>query len=194
MLNVCVCVCIYMYVLFLFSCQVLSDSFATPWTVAHQGSLSMGFPGKNTGVSCHFLLQSIFPLEGKIRERLRDWTHISCIGRWILYHWATEEALYMCVYVHLCVCVCVCVCVCSVAQSCPTLCDPTVYNPPSSSVHGIFQARKLEWVAIFLSKGSSWPRDQTCTPLSPALAGRFFTTEPLGKSHVCVCVCVCVSV
>ena len=38
-----------------------------------------------------------------------------------------------------------------VAQSCPTLCDPMDYSPPSSSVHEIFQARVLEWGAIALS-------------------------------------------
>ena len=37
---------------------------ATPWTVACQVPLSMGFPGKNTGVGCHFLLQGIFPTQG----------------------------------------------------------------------------------------------------------------------------------
>ena len=36
----------------------------TPWTVAHQAPLSMGSPGKNTGVGCHFLLQRIFPTQG----------------------------------------------------------------------------------------------------------------------------------
>ena len=41
----------------LFSLQVMSDSFATPWAVALQAPLSTGFPGKNTGSSCHFLLQ-----------------------------------------------------------------------------------------------------------------------------------------
>ena len=41
------------------------------------------------------------------------------------------------------------------AQSCPTLCDPMDYSPPGSSVHGILQARELEWVAISSSKGSS---------------------------------------
>ena len=35
-----------------------------------------------------------------------------------------------------------------IAQSCPTLCDPMGYSPPGSSVHGILQARILEWVAI----------------------------------------------
>ena len=59
-----------------------------------------------------------------------------------------------------------------VAQSCPTLCDPMDCSPPGSSVHEIFQARILEWVAISFSRGSSQPRDWTrvsCT------AGRFFT-------------------
>ena len=46
-------------------------------------------------------------------------------------------------------------------QSCPTLCDPMNCNPPGSSVHGIFQARTLQWVAVPSSKGSSQPRDQT---------------------------------
>ena len=51
-----------------------------------------------------------------------------------------------------------------VAQSCPTLCDPMDCNLPGSSVHGILQARILEWVAISFSRGSSWPRDWTQSP------------------------------
>ena len=47
-------------------------------------------------------------------------------------------------------------------QSCLTLCDPMDCSPPRSSVHGILQARPLEWVAIFSSRGSSRPRDWTC--------------------------------
>ena len=46
-------------------------------------------------------------------------------------------------------------------QSCPTLCDPIDCSPPGSSVHGILQARILEWVAISYSRGSSQPRDWT---------------------------------
>ena len=42
-----------------------------------------------------------------------------------------------------------------VAQSCPTLCDPVDCSPTGSSVHGILQARILEWVAISFSRGSS---------------------------------------
>ena len=46
-----------------------------------------------------------------------------------------------------------------VAQSCPTFCEPIDYSLPGSSVHGIFLARILEWVAISFSRGSSWLRD-----------------------------------
>ena len=49
-----------------------------------------------------------------------------------------------------------------VAQLCPTLCNPMDYSLPGSSVHGISQARILEWTAISFSGGSSQPRDQTC--------------------------------
>ena len=70
------------------------------------------FPGKNTGVGCHFLLQCM-----KVKSERE------------------------------------------VAQSCPTLCDPMVCSLPRSSIHGIFQARTLEWVAIYFSKGSSQPRE-----------------------------------
>ena len=52
------------------------------------------------------------------------------------------------------------VCVCLVDQLCSTLCGPMYCSPPASSVHGIFQARILEWVAILYSRGFSWPRDQ----------------------------------
>ena len=48
------------------------------------------------------------------------------------------------------VCVCVCVCV-LIAQSCPTFCDSMDCNLPDSSVHGIPQARRLEWVAVSFS-------------------------------------------
>ena len=60
-----------------------------------------------------------------------------------------------------------------VAQSCPTLCDPwTVAYQSGSSIHGIFQARVLEWIAISFSRGSSRPRNQTRVS---HIAGRRFT-------------------
>ena len=50
---------------------------------------------------------------------------------------------------------------CFISQSCLTLCDPMIYSLPGSSVHGIFQARILEWVAISFSR-ESLPKDGTC--------------------------------
>ena len=83
-----------------FSCSLVSDSFMTPWTVAHQTPLSMGFPKQEYWVCCHFLLQGIFPTQGLnalpggffIIEpfgKPRDQTclfYISCIGMCVLYH------------------------------------------------------------------------------------------------------------
>ena len=71
--------------------------------------------------------------------------------RQIPYHWATREL------------------------------HPLDCSLPSSSVHGTLQARILEWVAMASSRGSSWPRDQTCFSCSSCTAGSFFTTEPRGK-------------
>ena len=65
-------------------------------------------------------------------------------------------------------------------QLCPILCDPMYCSPPGSSVHGISQARILEWVAISSSKRSFGSRDQT---YAPCFAGGLFTTEPPGKPH-----------
>ena len=96
------------------------------------------------------------------RTRLSDWTQSS----------------------HIVVCICVCMSIpisqfispshlppllsllvtivlCSVSQPCLTLCDPTDCSPSGSSVHGIFLARLLEWVDIYSSRGSSWPKNQT---------------------------------
>ena len=60
----------------------------------------------------------------------------------------------------------------AVAQSYPTLCNPMDCSPPGSSVHGIFQARVLEWGAISFSRRSSHPRDWTRVS---HISGRRFT-------------------
>ena len=65
-----------------------------------------------------------------------------------------------------------------VIQLCPTLCDPFDYSPPGSSVHGILQARY--WSELPFPAAGHLP-DPEIKPVSPALAGRFFTTEPPGK-------------
>ena len=59
-----------------------------------------------------------------------------------------------------------------VTQSCPILCDPMDCSLSGSSVHGIFQARVLEWVATAFSRGSSRPRNQTQVS---RVTGRHFT-------------------
>ena len=59
-----------------------------------------------------------------------------------------------------------------ITQLCPILFDPMDCSPPGSSMHGILQARILEWVATPFSRGSSWPRDQTQVS---CIAGRCFT-------------------
>ena len=123
---------------------------------AHQAPPSWDSPGKNTGVGCHFLLQCM-----KVKSESQ------------------------------------------VAQSCLTLSDSMDCSLPGSSVHGIFQARVLEWglslVAAsrgYASSQSTGSRAMAQLPcgmwnlpradieiVSPALAGRFLTTEPPGKSR-----------
>ena len=59
-----------------------------------------------------------------------------------------------------------------VVQSCPTLCDPMDSSQLGSSIHGILQARILEWVAIPFSRAYFWPKDRTQVS---CIAGGFFT-------------------
>ena len=66
-----------------------------------------------------------------------------------------------------------------VTQSCPTLYDPTDCSLSGSSIHGILQAKILEWVAIPFSKGSYQPRDFT---QSPALQADSLLSEQTGKA------------
>ena len=66
------------------------------------------------------------------------------------------------------------------SQLCLTLCNPKDCSLPGSSVHGIFQARVLEWVAMSFSWGTSQPRGRTRVS---HIVGRCFTSEPPGKSN-----------
>ena len=125
-----------------FSCVWL---FATPRTVALQAPLSMGFSRQEY---CHFLLQGIFPTQGSNPCLL----HCRRILYQINHQGNPKES--------------------EVAQLFLTFCDPMDCSLPCSSVHGIFQARMLEWVVVSLSRGSSQPRDRNW--VSPT-AGRLFT-------------------
>ena len=78
-----------------------------------------------------------------------QFTPVDLVLKWIILHYAVHLKLTQ--HCKSAVCVCVCVCV-LVPRSCPTLCDPMDCSPPGSSVHGILQARILEWVAIPFSR------------------------------------------
>ena len=69
-------------------------------------------------------------------------------------------------------------CCCGLVTSVMSDCDPMDCSLPGSSVHGILQARILEWVAMPFSRESPWPRDGTWVS---CIADRFFTIEPLRK-------------
>ena len=84
----------------------------------------------------------------------------------------------------MCVCVCVCVCVRSLAQLCWSLCDPTDWSSPGSSVHGVFQARILEWVVIFSSRGVSQPRDQNCNSCVFCIGRQILYPSATWKAYV----------
>ena len=80
-------------------------------------------------------------------------------------------------------------------QSCPALCDPVDCSLPSSCVHGILQARILEWVALPFSRDHPDPRIEPESLMSPALAGGFFTasvTWEAQHSHLVVQLLSCI--
>ena len=159
--------------------SVVSDSsrphgLYTPWNS----------PDQNTGVGSLSLLQGIFPTQGS-NPGLPH-------GRWILYQlghkgnpWQKNRYMYTYGWVPLL----------StwnyhsiiigyeseseVSQSCPALCDPIGCSLPDSSIHGIFQARILEWVAISFSRRSSDPEIE---PGSPTLQADALPPESPGKS------------
>ena len=83
-----------------------------------------------------------------------------------------------------CVCVCMCVCVCVLSCfSSVWLCDCMDCSPPGSSVHGILQARILEWFAMPSSSRSSWPGDQTLIFLLLHWQVGSLPLVPLGSHH-----------
>ena len=92
-------------------------------------------------------------------------------GLWSFQRLLPISEILHCVAGHACICA-------KSLQLCLTLCDPVDCSLPSSSIHGISQARILEWVAMLSFWGSSQPRDRTC---DSCIAGGFFITESRGK-------------
>ena len=72
-------------------------------------------------------------------------------------------------------------CLCLLTQSRPTFCDPMDCSPSGSSVHEIFQARILEWIAIPTPGDLCDPGIESASLVSSAVADGIFTTEPPGK-------------
>ena len=120
------------------SCSVALDS-AIPWTVATRLLCPWNSPGKNTGVGCQSLLQRIFPSQGLSPSLLHcrqilhllshhqlEWVAISFSNAW---KWKVEVKLLS----HV------------------RLSNPMDCSLPGSSIHGVFQARVLEWIAIAFS-------------------------------------------
>ena len=103
--------------------------FATPWTVAHQAPLSMGF-------SWASILGSVAISSSRGSSQIRDLTCVSCNWHADSLPLAPPGKLQVGKRKV------------EVAQSCTTLCDHMDCSPPGSSVHGIFQAIVLEWIAI----------------------------------------------
>ena len=138
---------------------------------------STGFhpnPGQPTKISCpHFLhlYNSPFLLH-KDGLQIGSSTvpgHIQALIREV---WTLT---YICMYIRMYACMCACMYTLSeseVTQSCLTLCDPMDDSLPGSVVHGIFQARILEWAAISFSRRSSEPGDRTQVS---CIADRHFT-------------------
>ena len=96
----------------------------------------------------------------------------------------TQEPLPTPVLVNLCVCVCVCVRAHAQSLSGVQLCNPMDCSPSGSSVHGILQAIYCSGLPFPHSGDLPYPEIEASSSMSPALAGRFFTTEPPGKAFL----------
>ena len=99
--------------------------------------------GKNTGVGFRSFSR------GSSQSRVQTLVPcVPCIGKWVLYHWCClGSPTCMYTYTHTRMHA-------KALQSCPTLCNPMDCSSPGSSVHGILQARMLEWVVVSYSRGS----------------------------------------
>ena len=139
--------------------QIRSLELTYTYTVCVSVVSNSLWPRSSPGSSDHGIFQArtlewvaISFSRGSSWRRVQTWVScISCIGRWILYHCAPGKP-----YIHTCCC--------SVIRSClvsDSLWPHGLYSPPGSSVHGILQARILEWVAMPSSRGSSQSMNRT---------------------------------
>ena len=118
----------------------------TPWTVASQFLCPWDFPGKNTRVGCHFLLltQGLNPslLHGQVDSLPLSHQGSVCIGYYVLFPWGSSFDFFL-FY--------------GILEYNSYKLNPMNCSLPGSSVHGIFQARVLEWVVISFSRQTTQP-------------------------------------
>ena len=165
-------------------------------------------PGKNTRVGCHALPQGIFPTQASnpglphcrrilyhLSHQGSPWLTVSVyvhiytwhsnICTWVWHWWYSGEHSYL-------------PSICKVKVKVKSLSRVWLFATPStiaycslpgSSVHGIFQAIVLKWIAISFFRGSSWPRDRTRVS---HVVDRCFTVWATREVQVCVHVYICV--
>ena len=126
--------------------------FATPWIAAHQVSLSitLGWVNKFYAGELH-LGHTLSPEPSRNESLGTEYLLLSCTSSidWPLYlRWPFPSLTYMVVWWFS-------------RSVVSNSCNPRDCSLPSSFVHGTFQGRLLEWLAIFFSRGSSWPRNGT---------------------------------
>ena len=143
----------------------------TPLIIAHQPPLSMDFSKQEYWSGLSIPSPGDFPTQGSnpgLPHCRRILYCLSHQGRSILAQLSFRKPLQISTYKEKKLKKWCC---CLVTKSCPTLCNSMDCSPLGSSVHGILQARILEWVAIPFTRASSWPRDwtQVC-----CITGRFF--------------------
>ena len=131
--------------------------FATLWTVAHQAPLSMGFSRQEywSGLPCP--PPRNLPDSGIEPEFVMAGRFFTTSTTWEAHNGYESES--------------------EVSKSCLSLCNPTDHSSPGSSVHGILQARILEWVTISYSRGSSQSRDWTRVSYVSCIGRRVLTTS-----------------
>ena len=156
--------------------------------IACQAPPSMGFSRQGYWSGLPFPSPGIFPTQGlnpglpHCRQTLY---HLS--------HQGSPNTIYVCVYIYIYThihthihIICVCMCAKSL-QSCPTLCSPINCILPGSSIHGILQARILEWLPCPPPEDLPDPWMEPSFLMYPALADGFFTTSATWEAVYIVC-------
>ena len=140
------------------SCRVGPD-WATEHTLTRGGDSQIKVPVKVKGTYSEILTANVWVITLCSSSRLNLYVDHFIQSIWQLYI-SYHHNLHSFFFFFL------------VSKSCPTLCDPMDYSLPGSSIHGILQARTLEWIAISFTRGSSQQKNWAWVS---CISGRFFT-------------------